>query len=186
MQFIHEIMPDAVNGDREMVSCNGLERTIVEFQKLEPDYPSLPDNIMGFVYQPGATHYYYDKAMSVTNIAADVEPIVAINILDGFLSKTDQYIQAINAEAIDDALQVWDTGTAEGNREKRILELKEEMKRKMAITDWFIIRHQETGKVVPLNIKQDRNLMRENMENAKTSINSLTGTAEIKNFNPDW
>lgn len=186
MQFIHEIMPDAVNGDREMISCNGLEMNIAEFQKLEPDYSSLPDNIMGFVYQPGVTHYFYDKAMAVTNVIGDVEPIVATNILDACLAKKDTYVGAINTATIKQMMKDWNTGSVDGNRAKRTLELKEEMRAALTKTDWYIIRHQEIGEAIPENIRLARNSMRKKMKDSEAALSVLTEMVAIKNHDANW
>lgn len=184
--FIHEIYSDPVNGDKETVVCNGLQMPLQQFQKFETSYKALPEGIKGFKYIPNNTHYYYNSKGEVIYVVGDIEPIVPIETLHSYLSKTDQYMGMIRDEQSTLELQAWDTGIVSDNRVKRISEIKKAARVTLNDTDWYIIRLTETAKGVPEMVLSYRGAVRKAIEDAESAINILEEVSAIKNSQVNW
>jgi len=85
MRFVHEIIPDPINGDTEIVNINGTQLPIADFLSLEPDYTVLPAGVKGINYIPDGAHYSYDLNGAV------IEAHISTETLDGFLAKVETY-----------------------------------------------------------------------------------------------
>jgi len=89
MRFVHEIIPDPINGDTEIVTINGTEVPIADFLTMEPDYTVLPAGVKGINYISGdgldSGCYSYDLSGNV------IEAHVSAETLDGFLAKVETY-----------------------------------------------------------------------------------------------
>jgi len=89
MRFVHEILPDPINGDTEIVNINGTEVPIADFLTMEPDYTVLPAGVKGINYISGdgldSGCYSYDLSGNV------IEAHVSAETLDGFLARVETY-----------------------------------------------------------------------------------------------
>ncbi len=180
-QFIHEIIPDPINGDREMVTVNNLELPLAEFQKLEPDYKALPEGMKGFQYISGKHYYAYDMDGNV------IQPTVSESTLEACLANVSSYNDAMVRANKVKLIQQWDTGSIDKNRTKRIKEIKNEARLKLADeTDWYFVRKTEKGSPIPQSILDYREAIRKSVDDAKKIINSLSNVQAIKNASINW
>ncbi len=110
-QFIHEILTDFVNGDREVVVCNGVEMSLETFKGYEPEHADLPEEVKGYNYVPNVQHYAYGFDGGV------VSPIISTETLDGYLSRSGVYqaaeaakVAAAEVKALNEATNAGVTG----------------------------------------------------------------------------
>ena len=75
----------------------------------------------------------------------------------------------------------WDTGTVEGNHEKKIAEIKVAVRWKLLETDWYIVRKAEDEGDIPQDIHNYRKSIRNLTREVEVIIRSLSDTKAIVN-----
>lgn len=186
MRFVHEIIPDPVNGDTEIVNINGTQFPIADFLSMESGYTTLPVGVKGINYIPDlvaslSVYYSYDLSGNI------IDAHIPAETLDGFLAKAETYKEQFKAAIETLAVQEWDTGTVEGNRAKRIKEIKLDANViRLSKTDWYFIRNQETAKSIPQSVLDHRSAVRQAVVEAESAVAKLSDLNKIKNVEVNW
>lgn len=67
----------------------------------------------------------------------------------------------------------------------KVLELKDNCKKQLEKTDWYVIRSFENNEPIPADINEQRVALRSKCNEKEIEINSLESDNEIVNFNID-
>lgn len=97
----------------EYIYVDGFQMTLSEFLILEPDYPGLSGEVVGFEYFPGVKHWSY----KVKGGAIDGPGPIDEALLDGYIAKRTVYETAMDTDdsgplTLED---LWDRFRAERN-----------------------------------------------------------------------
>jgi len=75
------------------------------------------------------------------------------------------------------------TQTLEELKQEQINFFKVNTSLKLALTDWYIIRNQETGEAIPSDITSARQALRDQVYTVETQINALATKKSVMSYN---
>ena len=96
---------------------------------------------------------------------------------------TEVYFDSENEVFTQDVFDLTFTETLSEMKEMHISYFKNEVKRMLSQTDWYIIRNQETGEAIPSDITTSRQALRDQTVTVEDEINALTSIQEVRTYN---